>query len=51
MKKINIPNSKGKKTNSNNKKLESIISYSPQTNLETGIKNFIEWYKVYQNIP
>ena len=40
-----------KKTNSNNKKLESIISYSPQTNLETGIKNFIEWYKVYQNIP
>ena len=40
-----------KKTNSNYKKLESIISYSPQTNIETGIKNFIEWYKVYHNIP
>ena len=40
-----------KKTSSNNKKLESIISYSPQTNIETGIKNFIEWYKVYHNIP
>tara|TARA_B100001167_G_scaffold136606_1_gene86386 strand:- start:376 stop:834 length:459 start_codon:yes stop_codon:yes gene_type:complete len=40
-----------KKTNSNNKKLESIISYSPQTNIETGIKKFIEWYKVYHNIP
>ena len=39
-----------KKSNANNKKLESTIGYSPQTNIETGIKNFIEWYRIYYNI-
>jgi len=47
-----LPLQKGdvKKTNSNNKKLESIIRYSPQTDIVTGIKNFIEWYKDYYDI-
>ena len=39
-----------KKTYSDNQKLESIISYSPQIDIETGIKHFIEWYKEYYNI-
>ena len=39
-----------KKTNSDNQKLESIIDYSPQIDIETGIKHFIEWYKEYYNI-
>ena len=39
-----------KKTNSDNQKLESIIDYSPQIDIKTGIKHFIEWYKEYYNI-
>ena len=39
-----------KKTNSDNRKLESIIGYSPQIDIETGIKHFIEWYKKYYHI-
>ena len=39
-----------KKTNSDNRKLESIVGYSPQIDIETGIKHFIEWYKKYYHI-
>ncbi|HIA78799.1 MAG TPA: SDR family NAD(P)-dependent oxidoreductase [Candidatus Marinimicrobia bacterium] len=39
-----------KKTNSDNQKLESIVGYSPQIDIETGIKHFIEWYKKYYHI-
>ena len=39
-----------KKTNSDNRKLESIVGYSPQIDIETGIKLFIEWYKKYYHI-
>ena len=39
-----------KKTNSDNRKLESIVGYSPQIDIETGIKYFIEWYKKYYHI-
>ena len=38
------------KTNSDNRKLESIVGYSPQIDIETGIKHFIEWYKKYYHI-
>ena len=39
-----------KKTNSDNQKLESILGYSHQIDIETGIKHFIEWYKKYYHI-
>jgi len=39
-----------KKTNSDNQKLESIVGYSPQIDIETGIKYFIGWYKKYYHI-
>ena len=27
--------------------LESIIGYAPRTDLETGVRKFVEWYKNY----
>ncbi|OUW79801.1 MAG: hypothetical protein CBD77_01865 [bacterium TMED217] len=39
-----------KETNANIIKLEKITGYKPQTNIEKGIKKFIDWYKVYYHI-
>ena len=36
-----------KETNADIKKLEKITGYIPQTNIEEGIKKFIDWYMVY----
>ncbi len=36
-----------KETNANIDKLEKITGYKPQTNIEEGIKNFIDWYMEY----
>ncbi len=42
----NLPLQKGdmKKTHSDIKKIKNKTKYSPKTNIETGIKNFIDWY-------
>ncbi len=37
-------------TKANVKMLKKILNYSPNTNLETGIKKFINWYKNYHKI-
>ena len=39
-----------KETNANIIKLEEITGYKPQTNIEEGIKMFIDWYKGYYQI-
>ena len=39
-----------KKTLSNSNELYKIISYKPETKIETGISKFIEWYKSYYKI-
>jgi UDP-glucuronate 4-epimerase len=39
-----------KQTLSNTNKLKSIIKFQPKTDIEIGIKNFIEWYKNYYKI-
>ena len=36
-----------KETNANIKKLEKITGYIPQTSIDEGIKNFIDWYMDY----
>ncbi len=36
-----------KKTNANISKLIKTIKFHPKTNIEKGIKNFIDWYKEY----
>ena len=36
-----------KETNANIDKLEKITGYRPQTNIEEGIKRFIDWYIQY----
>ena len=36
-----------KETNANIDKLEKITGYKPQTNIEEGIKRFIDWYLQY----
>ena len=35
------------KTHSNTEKLEEWINYKPTTSIETGISNFVDWYKNY----
>ena len=37
------------KTHSNIKKLQIYAGYKPKTNINVGIKKFIEWYKEYYN--
>jgi len=39
-----------KETNANIDKLERITGYIPQTNIEEGIKRFIDWYMDYHQI-
>jgi UDP-glucuronate 4-epimerase len=38
------------KTISNTDKLKSLINFAPTTKVEDGIKYFINWYKIYNNI-
>ena len=38
-----------KKTHSNNNSLMKYSSYEPKTNLDKGIKIFIDWYKSYNS--
>ena len=38
------------KTSSNIKKLKKIINFTPRVKIESGIKNFVEWYKSYYKI-
>ena len=38
------------KTHADINKLKEKIKYSPKTNIKTGIKLFIDWYKTYYNI-
>ena len=38
------------KTISNTEKLKSVINFAPTTKVEDGIKYFINWYKIYNNI-
>ena len=38
------------KTHSNIKKIKKYAGYKPKTNINTGIKKFIEWYKDYYKI-
>jgi len=35
------------KTYSDISKIQSLVGYSPKTNVETGVKNFIKWYLEY----
>ena len=37
------------KTHADIKKLKKQFNYSPKTNIELGIKKFIDWYKKYYN--
>ena len=38
------------KSRSDQSKLFNAIKFRPQTAIKTGIKKFIEWYTVYNNI-
>lgn len=31
-------------------RLEAAVGYKPQMDIETGMKNFVEWYKTYHNL-
>lgn len=35
------------KTHSNNKKAQKLLNYQPQTNIESGIKEYINWFEKY----
>ena len=37
------------KTHSDSTKLETIINFKPNTSLEEGVSNFVDWYKLYYN--
>ena len=39
-----------KVTYADTSKLEALISYKPDTELEEGVFSFVKWYKVYKNI-
>ena len=45
-----IPNGDIKKTFSNTQKAKKLINWYPKTNLAEGIKNFVQWYKIYYGI-
>ena len=34
----------------NTELLKKLTGYAPKTNIKTGIKNFIDWYKVFYKI-
>lgn len=38
------------KTFANITKLQTFINFKPKTNLETGLKNFVDWYLSYYNL-
>ena len=38
------------KTSSSIKKLKKTINFTPRVKIESGIKNFVEWYKNYYQI-
>ncbi len=46
----NIPMGDIKKTFSNTNKAKKLINWKPKTNLDKGIKKFVEWYKKYHGI-
>ena len=48
-KKVNLPMQKGDVTytHSDTSVLQNLINFSPNTNIELGIKKFCEWYKAY----
>ena len=39
-----------KETNSSNELLKTLISYEPKTDIKTGVKNFVDWFKNYKNL-
>ena len=38
------------KTEADLQNLRKVIDFSPKTNIKTGIKRFIDWYKLYYEI-
>lgn len=39
-----------KETNSSNELLKTLISYEPKSDIKTGVKNFVDWFKNYKNL-
>lgn len=39
-----------KRTYADTKLLEDAVGYKPKTNIETGVRSFVEWYKMYSKL-
>jgi UDP-glucuronate 4-epimerase len=37
-------------TTANITKAKKLLGYEPKVNIQTGVKNFIEWYKTYYDV-